>query len=421
MSCAAPGTHGKFHLMKRLFKRLIRTLGALFLITLISVGVGAAHYVYRGGNFSELIGKTTHFVRTWPEYLWGTTFLEEGREVVQTVTEQVRNTTQEVLPPSIPPDQTTTVTPPTPKIHVYFAPCIPEEPGSLDDAFETLLRDARKSIVGAFFEIQLQKIADILVQKHQDGVEVRLVSDSDYRDREAVQTCMRAGIPVIFDNRSAFMHNKFCVVDGTRVWTGSTNLTENCFYRNNNNAILIDSPQLASDYTTEFEELFTQQMFGKKDAPKTPYPEVILDDSQIECYFSPEDQIQTHILTTIQTAQLSIDFLAFAFTAKPLAAAMVDRIKTGVTVRGVFETRNANALPSQDEYLAQAGAQVKLDTNPATMHDKVIIIDGTVVVTGSYNFTKAADTSNDENCLIIHSADIARQYSREFERIFNAP
>ena len=407
--------------MKRFIRRVLRTLGALILITLISVGVGVAHYLYRGGNLSELAGKTTRFISTYTGTLHGKTILQEGREAVQTVTEQVRNATQEVLPPTAPPLQNPSSAPSPQGIQVYFAPCEPGKADSLDAAFENLLRNAKQSIVGAFFEIQLQKAADILIQKHQDGLDVRLVSDSDYRDREAVQACMRAGIPVIFDDRSAFMHNKFCVVDGTRVWTGSTNLTENCFYRNNNNALLLESPQLAADYTTEFEEMFQQHLFGKKSPQKTPYPEVVINDTRIECYFAPEDQVQTHIVDTIRKAQISIDFLAFAFTAKPVATAMADRMKTGVTIRGVFETRNANADPAQDDYLAQAGAQVRLDTNPATMHDKVIIIDETIVITGSYNFTKAADTSNDENCLIVYSADIARQYTGDFERIYTAP
>jgi phosphatidylserine/phosphatidylglycerophosphate/cardiolipin synthase-like enzyme len=53
------------------------------------------------------------------------------------------------------------------------------------------------------------------------------------------------------------------------------------------------------------------------------------------------------------------------------------------------------------------------------MHHKVIVIDGAVVVTGSYNFSKNANTVNDENCIIIHDSGIAKEFIKEYERLIN--
>jgi phosphatidylserine/phosphatidylglycerophosphate/cardiolipin synthase-like enzyme len=61
---------------------------------------------------------------------------------------------------------------------------------------------------------------------------------------------------------------------------------------------------------------------------------------------------------------------------------------------------------------------VRLDGNPKSMHHKVIIIDGQIVVTGSYNFSKSAKTRNDENTLILHNSEIAKLYLDEFERVW---
>jgi phosphatidylserine/phosphatidylglycerophosphate/cardiolipin synthase-like enzyme len=83
----------------------------------------------------------------------------------------------------------------------------------------------------------------------------------------------------------------------------------------------------------------------------------------------------------------------------------------------VFETRNAGSRYSRDEYLAERGAKIYLDTNPNTMHHKFIVVDGHWVITGSYNFSKNAEKSNDENVLILDDGEIAGQYLREVARL----
>ena len=68
---------------------------------------------------------------------------------------------------------------------------------------------------------------------------------------------------------------------------------------------------------------------------------------------------------------------------------------------------------------SNAGLDVWLDGNPRLMHHKVIIIDGQIVITGSYNFSNNAEQNNDENTLIIHNQDIAAQYMTEFQQIYD--
>jgi phosphatidylserine/phosphatidylglycerophosphate/cardiolipin synthase-like enzyme len=90
-----------------------------------------------------------------------------------------------------------------------------------------------------------------------------------------------------------------------------------------------------------------------------------------------------------------------------------------VLVSGVFETTQvASNLGTEFDRLKEAGLDVRLDGNRNSMHHKVIVIDGEIVITGSYNFSNNAEKRNDENVLILHSSEIAGLYLSEFERVW---
>jgi phosphatidylserine/phosphatidylglycerophosphate/cardiolipin synthase-like enzyme len=326
-------------------------------------------------------------------------------------------------PPPVVPDQTPTAgggSPASPPIHVYFAPPRQGDPDPIDQALLGLINSARESVACAFYELELSPAADALIARHNAGVRVGVVSDSDYAERPAVRRCVAAGIPVVFDEKPAFMHDKFCVVDGRFVWTGSTNITGNCMYRNNNNAVLIDSAELARNFAAEFGEMFDARRFGAASPKNTPFPEVTLSDgTRVECYFAPEDNAGDALARFAQSARERIDFAAFSFTSKDLAEAMVARMRDGVRVRGVFEKRGANSTASKFKQLAERGAAVRTDTNPANLHDKFLVVDSAAVATGSFNFSRNADERNDENLLIIHDPALARKYVEEVDRLMN--
>ena len=247
---------------------------------------------------------------------------------------------------------------------------------------------------------------------------MRIVSDTNFEAREAVQGSIAAGIPDVFDARSAFMHNKFCVVDGATVWTGSTNITDNGIFRNNNNVLQIESSKLSENYTIEFEEMFVKKKFWGRYPGGTPYPRLTIDGVEVENYFSPEDKVRREIISEIKEAKIGIDFMAFSFTITDIAEAMVRRMEKSVRVRGLFEKRSSGGAYARDNFLAASGAEIHFDRNPNTMHHKVIVIDGETVITSSYNFSKSAESKNDENLLILHSEELAKKYVKEFESLF---
>ncbi len=379
----------------------------LAIIIAISIGVGVAHYIYRTGD--------TQGVRQAID-----TSRNLADSAAATALDTVAKIPGELPKPDTPlleqiPDLLPDLG--SGKIRVYFAPCAPASPTGIDDAFIRFLDGAQTSIFAAFFELSLPEAARVLVARKEAGVDVRLVTDSQYENEDALRVCMAAGIPVTFETGSAFMHNKFCIVDGERVWTGSTNITENGMYRNNNNALLIESKDLSANYIAEFSEMFEQRQFGRGSPRNTPFPEITIDETRIECYFAPEDRVEDEIVNEIRDAGTTIDVMAFSFTSEPIAKAMATRLGKGVRVRALFETRQAGSQYSQDDFLAANGAEVYMDTNGDNMHHKVLIIDKEVVVTGSYNFSKSANTQNDENVLILHSPVLAERYIQEFESL----
>lgn len=307
---------------------------------------------------------------------------------------------------------------------LYFTdpsnPAADQMSGGPDEPLVEALDAARLSIDAAMYSLSLRSVRQALVRAHRRGVEVRVVMESDNLDASNPQALKEAGIPILGDRRQGLMHNKFMVIDRADVWTGSMNFTQTGTYSDRNNLIKIHSPRLAADYEAEFNEMFTNDIFGPDIGPaSTPYPHVIAGGTALDVYFSPDDHVQKALLTLLSNAQSSIDFLAYSFTSDPLSEAIRSRAKEGVQVRGVMDDgqMHTNSGTEYDRFRT-AGLDVRLDAEKGLMHHKVLIIDGETVVMGSYNFTASAEKNNDENVLVIHSPEIAAKYLKEFERVY---
>lgn len=339
------------------------------------------------------------------------------------------NTANTLPPPTTPTPQvqsiTTTDTPSADnsskkfQYELYFTVPVRPFKGETGDGIETHLiekiNSAKISVSGAFFEFDLESVAQALINAHNRGVNVQIVYDNEYSDTDPqIKELIKAGIKAIPDNRSAYMHDKFVVFDNECVWTGSFNITVNAAYKNNENAFYICSSQLAENYTVEFSELFNGQ-FGSSSPANTPNPVIVINGVEIQNYFAPEDNVMDKILVMVSKAQTSIHFLSYSFTDDSLAQTMLDRLNNGVDLSGIFETRGANTESSECQKLLENGAKIYLDGNPYTLHDKIIIIDGKIVIFGSFNFTASANKSNDENLLIISDEELAKKFESEYQ------
>jgi len=312
-------------------------------------------------------------------------------------------------------DDTAVLTQPdAPPIKLYFAPSPKIDKGLCD-----FIDQARASLFVCIYDLDLQDVADSLIRASKRGVAVRVVTDSDNYRNAAVQSLLRAGMPVHQDNRKEIMHNKFVVLDSKRLWTGSYNFTSNCTFKNDNNAIALDSEPLAEFYEAKFDE-YWDGMFGQS-APRTSaQPKACVGSIPVTAMFSPSDGVLAKILDELSTAESSVDMMAFSFTSKEIAAKLRSLSASGVKVRCLFDGSQAENPYSKDDSLKKAGIKVKISPNHAgRMHHKVIIIDGRAVITGSYNFSGNAEMHNDENVLIIDSKDVAAKYGEEFQRCWD--
>ena len=289
---------------------------------------------------------------------------------------------------------------------------------ALEDALLADINSARETIDIAIYNFNQEAIANALIRAAQRGVRVRLVMESDNMDGNIPGRLFAAGIPVIGDGGDGLMHNKFIIIDGEVLWTGSMNLTQTGLYSDDNNFVRFVSTQLAATYTTEFEEMFISRLFSWDSPSAAMHPIVDLDGNAIEVYFSPDDNVEDRLVRLVEQADISIIFLANTFTSDDLALAIIDRARAGVQVAGVMDDSMASSNTGTEyDRLRQAGLDVILDGRDALMHHKVIILDGDIVVMGSYNYTRSADERNDENLLIIHDPDLAALFLAEYDRI----
>ncbi|MFN3372942.1 MAG: phospholipase D-like domain-containing protein, partial [Chloroflexus sp.] len=255
-------------------------------------------------------------------------------------------------------------TPPTPTVSghmggmtVYFTtpslvyPDIPRNrvtPPYLRDILNDIAQ-ARQSIDMATFEYTLQPLAEALVAAHQRGVNVRLALDreslADPVDAKFAGIVEDAGIPISWEDTTAFLHSKFIIIDNKIVWTGSWNATINDTYRNNNNLLRITMPEIVENYRVEFEEMAAGR-FGNSKQATTPFSRITTAQATIENYFTPRERPAARIIELINSARRSVLFMAFSFTNDEIAGAMIARRQAGVPVRGVFERRNAGGVGS---------------------------------------------------------------------------
>jgi len=293
-----------------------------------------------------------------------------------------------------------------------------------------IIKRSKSTLDGAFFDIDALDAVDEIVKAKKRGVRVRLVTDSDNlmdksdssKVREAIKKLQKAGIPVIGDDRSGFMHHKFMVLDGHTVWTGSTNLTPTSLYHHNNNALTIRSRELASTFTAEFERMFSDRAFGSSQRNPVPPSRVMpFKSGSVQTFFSPRGGGRQAVLDEVDKAKKRIRLMTFSFTDVDLGLLIRAKAEEGVKVEGVFDRWLAAGRYSLFPQFKAEGMNVWLDGNEALMHHKVIIIDDSTVITGSFNFSQNAEVNNNEALLIIRDArELVKAYDDEFKRLVHA-
>jgi phosphatidylserine/phosphatidylglycerophosphate/cardiolipin synthase-like enzyme len=130
----------------------------------------------------------------------------------------------------------------------------------------------------------------------------------------------------------------------------------------------------------------------------------------VEAHFSPKGGCTDKIVQELGRAKKTVFVQAYSFTSAPIAEALVGAHRRGVSVQVVLDKSQRSEKYSSADFVSHAKIPTYIDAKHAIAHNKVIIIDSEVIITGSFNFSKAAETSNAENLLVIRDPVLAACY-----------
>ena len=147
-------------------------------------------------------------------------------------------------------------------------------------------------------------------------------------------------------------------------------------------------------------------------------PAVGKTEPRVAVYFSPGTSCTEAIVRELCAARSCIHLQAYSFTSEWIGRALAEAEKRGVKVVAILDASNRTRNYSTADFLAHEGIETYIDSQHAIAHNKIIIIDNAIVITGSFNFTKAADVKNAENLLVIADAEIAAKYEQNWQEHF---
>src|SRR5664280_659644 len=149
--------------------------------------------------------------------------------------------------------------------------------------------------------------------------------------------------------------------------------------------------------------------------------DLTLNNTPTQVYFSPNGGCTEAIINEISHAKSEILIQAYSFTSVPIAKALVSAHKKGIHVEIILDKSNKSKKYSAGDFTAHMGVTTYIDSKHAIAHNKIIIIDKETVITGSFNFTKAAEEKNAENLLIIRNKKLAEIYIDNWYSIRTIP
>lgn len=368
------------------------------------------------------------------------------------------------------------------------------------------IESAQSQIDIAVQEFQLPNVAQALAAKSQTGTKIRVILEHNYsrplseltttdidgltsREREHYQEFQQlvdldrngilsqeeidrrdaliilknAKIPILDDTAdgsrgSGLMHHKFMVVDRHQVVVTSANWTTSDVYGdfshpdsegNQNNLVQIESSNLASAFTEEFNLMWGDGTAGnqisqfKARKPARMPVEALVGKTRVLVRFSPtskqqawEDSSNGSIGKLLGTSQQQVDLALFVFSEPTLGSILQTQAQHGVKVRGLIDRQFAyrdyssalSLMGGDSQNLCQTNSNnlqlldtIGVPTLPTgdLLHHKFAIIDRRTVITGSHNWSNAANYHNDETLLVIQdNPTVAAHFDREFNRLY---
>ncbi|MCB2408645.1 phospholipase D-like domain-containing protein [Hymenobacter lucidus] len=312
---------------------------------------------------------------------------------------------------------------------------------TVPDTLARYIDRAAETIDVAIYNWDNQTIADALNRAQARGVKVRLVYEATNANRSL--PLLNAAIPRTgrdsdsdASNRG-IMHNKFVVIDANStnpnrpwVWTGSTNWTPAQLFTDRNNVIAMQDQSLARTYTMEFEEIWGSStmtpgtvLFGNRKTDNTPHF-FLIGGSRVESWFSPTDNVNARLLETIRTADNDLHVATMLITLSEIGQTIRDQVQlrniAGCSEALLNDTSNTGTGAIFRTIKTAVGNRIMVKNTSGIMHHKTLIVDAgasqsdPTVFVGSHNWSLSANTTNDENTLIVHDPLVTNRYYQEF-------
>jgi hypothetical protein len=302
--------------------------------------------------------------------------------------------------------------------------------GGIEDATAPQLKaDLLADIAAAQERIELatpgldvDEIANALVEAQGRGVEVRVLENGTAQDEPAVAAItsrlQEAGIPVALHTGGGSLGGTFAVIDEI-AWAGSWTLDQRGLEQDAQCVIRLDLTQQAENFHTEFTEMFEQKAFGPDSPQNTPHVFLsIYNGGNISVYFTPEDDPFAEILRTMAAVTggllMSTEGIDDQRVGDRLAA---DSSRTSILALGVTE---AQGFSSGDtlQALNEANMDLRMYVGSGRLRENFVVVDGQIAIIFSQPIVQQQLDGNDGYVIIIRDPDMGKEFQDEFLRLF---
>jgi phosphatidylserine/phosphatidylglycerophosphate/cardiolipin synthase-like enzyme len=333
---------------------------------------------------------------------------------------------------------------------VFFSPSPHPEEHSLPEAMKWVIKvieSARTSLDIAVYSLTDNSFREAILGCHKRGVRVRLLADEEQTRTPGSDVAWLRGKGVEVRTTGSpehLFHHKFIVIDGVAALTGSLNLTRQASRMNWENVILLEGGDIAREFTTEFERLWESSLgpleplklapldtraplirpreregapgaSGSSDGVEHPFE---WDESEA-VMFPCGPGGNARLCEYIASARTSVIVAALAITSDDVRRALLGVHKRGTQVQILADWDKSDEAGSDVGWLRSKGVPVRtVRAEGSMLHHKFLVLDHSLVLTGSFNFTRSASERNFENILVVRSNGCAEAFEDEFGRLW---
>jgi phosphatidylserine/phosphatidylglycerophosphate/cardiolipin synthase-like enzyme len=271
---------------------------------------------------------------------------------------------------------------------------------------------------------EVPAITQALIRAKNRGVKIRLVYDRSfdtskdyYKDNDKIiqlTTQSKSDRSESKTSSNMLMHNKFFIIDKQIVFTGSMNISQTGLSGYDvNDVLVINSKEVASVYTAEFEQMLSGK-FHKQKGKLNQNNKFKVGNSEVEVYFSPQDKTGKRLVELLKGARKYIYIPTFLITHKGISDELISAKARGVDVRIIIDANSTGTRNSKHATLRQNGILLKTENYAGKLHSKSMVIDDEYLIIGSMNFSNSGENKNDENLIVLKNSTLAQAHKNFF-------